>query len=132
LDRRVYELVKEDVSPSSASSGKPAECILAVSMDPSSKITTEEIQKWYDEEHIPLFHKIPGWLRTRRYVLVDGGQPGTPKYLALHEWTSKASFDTEEFKHATSTPWRNDLVSRVAPNRERRVWKFYKSFEKPK
>src|ERR1700761_5934625 len=78
LDRRVYELIK-DYGSSSAATGKPAECVLAISFDPSSKITVEDLQRWYDEEHVSLFQKVPGWLRTRRYVLVEGGKPNTPK-----------------------------------------------------
>ena len=32
-----------------------------------------------------------------------------PKYLAVHEWESLESYETAEFKHATSTPWRMRL-----------------------
>jgi hypothetical protein len=126
IDRRVYELITE--KKAELFDGSPAGFVLSVSMDPSDKITADEIHKWYEEEHVPLFTKIPGWIRTRRYKLVDGGLDGTPKFLALHEWKSMDFTETEEYKHAVSTPWRNEVVEKVAGNRERRMFKFYKSF----
>ncbi|KAM5531959.1 hypothetical protein V8D89_014359 [Ganoderma adspersum] len=30
-----------------------------------------EFCRWYDEEHIPLLARVPGWVRSRRYVLKE-------------------------------------------------------------
>src|SRR6266568_1089900 len=34
----------------------------------SGKDKEEELARWYTEEHTPLLSKVPGWLRTRRFV----------------------------------------------------------------
>lgn len=106
-----------------------------------------EFNRWFDEEHIPLLACVPGWVRSRRFVLKevlgrdgtsvesdgDGDGEGTdiegkrkrtewygsgrevkeerpPKYLALHEWSSLDAFRTKEFKRATTTPWRTEVL----------------------
>ncbi|KAI1789691.1 hypothetical protein LXA43DRAFT_1152009 [Ganoderma leucocontextum] len=67
-------------------------------------------------EHIPLLAKVTGWRWSRRYLLRDvGPASGTgaeelrmkerpPTYLAVYEWETPESYETAEFKHATSTP----------------------------
>ena len=36
-----------------------------------------EFCRWYDEEHIPLLARVPGWVRSRRYVLKEKLGVGT-------------------------------------------------------
>ncbi|VDB86642.1 unnamed protein product [Peniophora sp. CBMAI 1063] len=93
----------------------------------------DEYNKWYDEEHIPLLSRIPGWLRSRRYVLVDEGVFGTDtgphkrsgrpaKYLAIHEYdTSNASGRTEtpEHKAAMGTEWMAKIEETVIAKSKR-------------
>ena len=50
-----------------------------------------------------------------------------PKYLAIHEFDNPDPTSTEEWKEATSTPWRNKVVE-GAQRVERRVLKVYKNF----
>ena len=38
-----------------------------------------EFCRWYDEEHIPLLARVPGWVRSRRYVLKEKLGVGTSK-----------------------------------------------------
>jgi hypothetical protein len=67
-----------------------------------------ELTAWYDEEHTPMLMAIPGWLRVRRYALVDGGGPA---FLAIHDLASKDVFDHPLHREAqaTRTPWWNRL-----------------------
>ncbi|RPD60490.1 hypothetical protein L226DRAFT_461559 [Lentinus tigrinus ALCF2SS1-7] len=81
------------------------------------KFAEAEFNRWFDEEHIPLLARVPGWVRSRRFVLKEVlGKYGTvreerpPKYLALHEWTSIDAFQSREFRHATTTPWRMQVL----------------------
>ncbi|KAI0767852.1 hypothetical protein C8Q74DRAFT_1203477 [Fomes fomentarius] len=76
-----------------------------------------EFNRWFDEEHIPLLACVPGWVRSRRFVLKEWYGSGRevkeerpPKYLALHEWSSLDAFRTKEFKRATTTPWRMEVL----------------------
>lgn len=77
----------------------------------------EELNRWFDEEHIPMLSKMPGWVRSRKFVLKDAGKTGgqegrPPKYLAVHEWTTgpEEREASEEYKAAVSTEW----MARVA------------------
>jgi hypothetical protein len=81
-----------------------------------------EFHRWYDEEHTPLFARVPGWRRTARYVL-RASSMDRARFLALHEWMGEEAFESEEFRHATGTKWRNEIVRRVdGKTRERRVF----------
>ena len=121
LDRRHYELLETPSShPPSAlyDETNPASYAVFVSLTVKPELE-DDFNKWYDEEHIPMLVKAPGWVRSRRFVLKDAGQRGVegqkeqktpPKYLAVHEWASPAAFETAEFREATSTPWRARMV----------------------
>ncbi|KAF9051266.1 hypothetical protein BJ165DRAFT_1447765 [Panaeolus papilionaceus] len=102
LNRRIYELIYEQHAPGFASpnSGSgvstPAKHILVVSLGiPSpSKALEAEINKWYNEEHIPDISKSKGWIRTRRFKLESSVElspngdstPHAHEYIAFHEF----------------------------------------------
>ncbi|EJF56840.1 hypothetical protein BD309DRAFT_960820 [Dichomitus squalens] len=121
LDRRTYDLFEPDIVPAVAGYEEQKPGPYFITLQASVKPELEDdLNRWYREEHIPLLAKVPGWRRSRRYVLRDvGPASGTgaevlkkgrpPKYLAVHEWESPESYETPEFKHATSTPWRMRL-----------------------
>ncbi|PSS29598.1 hypothetical protein PHLCEN_2v2746 [Hermanssonia centrifuga] len=138
LDRRTYELWEGPLPSPSALFDKtksaPFTVFVSIDVKPEAE---DDYNKWYDEEHIPLLSKVPGWIRSRRFILKDSGKLGVvgktdqspaPKYLAVHEWASLDGKDSEEYKHAVSTPWRERVVKDVVAY-ERRVFKFYKSWE---
>ncbi|EIW54420.1 uncharacterized protein TRAVEDRAFT_39857 [Trametes versicolor FP-101664 SS1] len=120
LDRRTYEVLEPIFPPAPGydEQGPRGSTLITLQIDIKPELE-DDLNRWYEEEHIPLLSKAPGWRRSRRFVLQDAGPAkGTdastvvgrpPKYLAIHEWDSPASFDTEEFRHATSTPWRMKL-----------------------
>ena len=41
----------------------------------------------------------------------DGRGERPPKFLAVHEWSSLDAFASREFKRATSTPWRAEVLA---------------------
>ena len=57
----------------------------------------DELNRWYDEEHIAERMAIPGFLRARRFVAVEGG----PKYLALYDLESPEVLQSTAYRHAT-------------------------------
>ena len=134
LDRRHYEFVDTPTPPSALyDPTKPAPFVVFVSLTLKPEYEAE-FNKWYDEEHIPMLSKVPGWIRTRRFVLKDWGQMGVegreqqkepPKYLAVHETQSLDGFQSDEYKAAMSTPWREKVLQGVVA-RERRVMTFLK------
>jgi hypothetical protein len=66
--------------------------------------------RWYDEEHIPLLLQGAGWLRVRRFRVVDAvGAPWT--HLALHELASAEAMDSPERSAARAGPLRDALAS---------------------
>ncbi|KAF9012641.1 hypothetical protein BDQ17DRAFT_1344324 [Cyathus striatus] len=90
---------------------------IGVALTPSSSSETS-FNDWYTDEHIPLLQKVPGWLSSARYILQAASSSSTPRYLAIHAWENTASFDTQEYKLATSTPWREEVMNNVV-QRER-------------
>ncbi|KZV74891.1 hypothetical protein PENSPDRAFT_662118 [Peniophora sp. CONT] len=135
VDRRVYDVYP---GPSFAPSprfdekkGAPYTVIVETKIPEGAAET--EYNKWYDEEHIPLLSRIPGWLRSRRFVLVEGSVFGTDtgvhkrtsppaKYLAIHEYeTSDASGkkETQEHKNAMGTEWMAKIEKTVIAKSKR-------------
>jgi hypothetical protein len=63
----------------------------------------EELNRWYNEEHIPERLAIPGVLNAARYKAVEGG----PTYLACYELTSPDAWYAEAWQKwlKDPTPW---------------------------
>ena len=90
----------------------------------------EELDRWYREEHVEMLSRVPGWLRTRRYVTssIERKPEDQLEYLALHEYAPKNGLGGKEFQTATTTPW-NDLIwSKVVSEKRRRTWELYYTF----
>lgn len=68
------------------------------------------VDRWYDEEHIDLLMRAPGWLRARRYRVKDFS--GGPRWtsMAFHELRDIAVLQSPERAFARSTPWRAELT----------------------
>lgn len=123
LDRRVYELLSDDIPASAPAPGGPPPVVMAVSMSVPAG-TEEDMTAWYTDEHIPMLLAAPGWRRIRRYRLTDGTGP---EYLSLHELDGQQAFDSDEYRAAVSTPWMKRIVA-SAIGRERRVFGLHKAF----
>jgi hypothetical protein len=139
LNRRVYSHVLTYIHPETAPSSLPGRYILVVHLQVTLE-GEEEFNRWYNEEHMGLLSKVPGWLRGRRYKLVESvyrgintkqtGKDKTPNadYLAIHELERDGFMDLPEFKAATQTPWREKVMKTVI-GRELRVFEKYKVFK---
>ncbi|EIN14000.1 hypothetical protein PUNSTDRAFT_58204 [Punctularia strigosozonata HHB-11173 SS5] len=142
LDRRTYEAYDAHTMPAPSNLYDPgisAPIVVFV----SNEIKSEDEAEWnryQDEEHIPLLSKVHGWIRSRRFVLKESGRMGVdaestaeqeppPKYLTVHEWASQAAFETEEYKKAMDTAWRQKIMPSVVA-RERRVFKFLRRWDR--
>ncbi|KII90350.1 hypothetical protein PLICRDRAFT_123391 [Plicaturopsis crispa FD-325 SS-3] len=122
LDRRVYTCVSSRGVVVSA-----APILVSVEMR-IAEGDEARLDKWYEEEHIPLLAMIPGWQRTRRFRQVsDNAQV---ELLALHEYTEDNGLGGPEHTHAISTPWRTEVQSLVE-SLQRRTYVLYREFYGP-
>ena len=92
----------------------------------------EELKKWYEEEHVPLLQKVPGWRRTRRFVTsyldIQANSSLQKEFLALHEYAPQNGLGGEEFVAATTTKWCDKIYADVVKDRKRRVYELYYTF----
>ena len=62
----------------------------------------EEFNDWYNWVYIPTYLTVPGVIRARRFVAVDG----QPKYLTVYEFERADVPDGEAWHRAReSSPW---------------------------
>lgn len=61
----------------------------------------QEVNRWYDQEHLPMLLAVPGYRSGRRYVAVEG----EPKYMAFWEIDSLAAYQSPEHDAVNLTPW---------------------------
>lgn len=100
-----YDLdLASDTGPSSEKWG----IVMLVAFNAPDDVTPE-LERWYEEEHINLLMRAPGWLRARRYRVRShtGGPPWTS--MAFHELSDLSVMDSPERAFARSTPWRAQL-----------------------
>ena len=130
LDRRTYELLEPVYPPKDGDEYDPLKpgpyaSIVEVDVKPEGE---EEFNRWYDEEHIPMVTKVPGWLRSRRFVLLQSGAIGAEatdakplKYLAIHEWEIPPQYESAEMKAAMATEWSKKVMGNILSFRRRRL-----------
>ncbi|KAE8862491.1 hypothetical protein PTNB29_05053 [Pyrenophora teres f. teres] len=138
VDRRSYDLIKEwkggdfkDLQKVENEGEKNV--MIAVSFalqDGADK--EEELKKWYEDEHVPLLQKVPGWRRTRRFVTsyldLESGHKTEKEFLALHEYAPQNGLGGPEFVAATTTEWCDKIYKNVVKERKRRVYDLYYTF----
>ncbi|KAJ3730348.1 hypothetical protein C8R42DRAFT_649902 [Lentinula raphanica] len=99
--------------------------LISVAISPTSE-SEADFNAWYAEEHLDLLSRVPGWEACRRFSLVDAKSNVTnvspPRYRALHAYQHLEGFNTEEYKAATSTPWRTRVMQSVVAS-ERNVYR---------
>ncbi|KIV94543.1 hypothetical protein PV10_02299 [Exophiala mesophila] len=67
----------------------------------------EGLNKWYEEEHLELLSKLPGYRRSARYTLGPVSVLSTTKaskYLAIHELDNLKGLGSKEAETANTTP----------------------------
>jgi hypothetical protein len=96
--------------------GKTAGGLLVVRIETEPEYAAE-LNRWYDEEHIPERLGMPGFRSARRYQL-DGG---SPTYLAVYDLDEPGAATSEQYMSQQPTPW----MRRLRPHwrsMERSVW----------
>jgi hypothetical protein len=77
-----------------------AKTVYVVTVDPEPE-WEDEINRWYNEEHIPNLLKVPGYVDATRYLAVEGA----PKYMNFYQIESLDAFRSPERQQAVNTPW---------------------------
>ncbi|KAI3396506.1 hypothetical protein diail_12126 [Diaporthe ilicicola] len=136
VKRYFYDLVSERKSPLfqpiEQLTDAEAEGLVLVAVEntlTAAEGAEQALDKWYEEEHIPMLSKVPGWLRTRRFrtsISLDKNAP--LKYLILHEYAKENGLGGPEYKAATSTQWREEIFAKVIGNKHRRTYKLFYVF----
>ncbi|WP_457947489.1 hypothetical protein ACTAQI_17285 [Pseudarthrobacter sp. alpha12b] len=119
LDRRVYSLEHE----AGALDGEPRYQVV-VGLTSQAE---DGLVDWYMHEHIPLLLQIPGWNRIRQYRLIEGAGE---QIVTIHDIEHPSVCETESWRGATSTPWRENVMADVT-SRSRRVFKFHNAGQRP-
>lgn len=103
-----------------SNSAEDARGLLFVAMD-TGPADEEELNRWYEEEHVPERLSITGFVRASRYQVIEGG----PKYLALYQVTNTDVFSTPEYLSYYSgkneTAWTRRVISRTS-NYKRNIY----------
>lgn len=136
VKRYFYDLVSERKSPEFrpieelTDSEAEGQVLVAVENTLTAVEGAEQaLDKWYEEEHILMLSKVPGWLRTRRFRTATSLDKNAPlKFLILHEYAKENGLGGPEYKAATSTKWREDIFAKVIGNKHRRTYSLFYVF----
>ncbi|KAF7370622.1 hypothetical protein MSAN_00695200 [Mycena sanguinolenta] len=132
LSRRTYVHTGTYTHPDTTPESLPCKFALVVALEMSTPEEEEDLNRWYNEEHMDQLSKIPGWKQGRRYELKEFNQKGSMadkpvfKYLAIHEFVENNFMESPEFKHASSTEWRARIMKNAG--RKARVFELYEKF----
>jgi len=103
--------------------------LVSVEVTPSEAGGSEaEIFKWFEEEHVPMLSKIPGWLRTRWFRTSQLEDSSLVKMVSLHEFDRDNGLGGPEHKASASTPWRNEVFSKHVADTGRRTYSVFYVF----
>ena len=86
-----------------AASGESANFHYAVEMNPESGYWSE-LQRWYDEEHMPGLAAVPGCIRARRYVNHDSAA-SAPISHACYELVTAEAKGSPPWLAVSNTAW---------------------------
>ncbi|KAK3298115.1 Alpha/Beta hydrolase protein [Chaetomium fimeti] len=138
VNRRFFDFVATQQSPSFSPIEKltddEAEGLVLVSVEISLRPGVEgaehAVTEWYEQEHIPMLSKIPGWLRSRVFRTPSAieGNTSEVKIVTLHEYTKENGLGGPEHKAAMNTPWREDVFTKYIAHKGRRTYELFYVF----
>lgn len=74
----------------------PGRALLLVMMEPEAGYE-DELNRWYDEEHLPERLSCSGFLSGRRFQLLESNVEGHPRYLAIYDLESPEVLTSAEY-----------------------------------
>jgi hypothetical protein len=94
--RREYELLLSV----GESPPEPAPFVYIVGLETAPE-HEDELNRWYNQEHLAALGGVPGVFSARRYK----SKEGTPRYLAVYEWDAPEIREGKAWQKAAETPW---------------------------
>ncbi len=76
-----------------------------------------DFNAWYEHEHVPALASVPGCLRARRFLAIDG----QPKYMAVYELENPDVIKSAAWAKARDTAWTEKIRPHMQ-NLERRAY----------
>jgi len=122
MDRRVYRQIFSRGKPPI----EPPKTVLAVEMKPYPS-HEKEFHHYYETFHIPQMADIPGWVRSRRFELLEPLDSGACKFITFHEFDRPNAVDAEKQQ---SIKWRNEVIE-IVTERARSIWEPYHAANEP-
>ncbi|KAI0147143.1 Alpha/Beta hydrolase protein [Xylariaceae sp. FL1272] len=102
---------------------------IAVQLKPKDVDNAEaEIQKWYEEEHIDMISKVPGWLRTRLFKTSVLEKDVPPTFFAVGDFSKTNGLGGTEYEAAVSTPRAKEIYEKYARVVSRRKYELFYTF----
>ena len=104
----------------------PAPLILAVGLTPPEGADAD-FDAWYREEHLADLSKCPGYIRSRRFKIVQpGSEESAPKYISFHEFEGD-ELPMRDLLKTTETEWSKKCMG-SALKTEMNVWRLIDVF----
>ena len=95
----------------------PKRALLLVMMEPEEGYA-DELNAWYDEEHLPERLSCPGFIAARRFELLESSPEGQPRYLALYDLQSAEVLSSEAYlAMVPPSAWSKRLLPHVKVTR---------------
>ena len=87
--------------------------LVATSISLKSGAKAEDLDKWYEEEHVAGLSKMSGWLRSRSFTTSSIDGKDEVEYLTLHDFAPKNGLDRAQIKHTLMGSCPKDLVEEM-------------------
>ena len=81
--------------------------VIAMNVEQSSEA---EFNAWYDLEHLPRLSAVPGVIRARRYVAVEGPH----RYFAVYHLEDLSVVGSPAWLEAAETPWTHRMRQQMS------------------
>lgn len=88
-------------------------------------IDADELNRFYNEEHLEMLSKIPGWRRTLRYKLTKaeaGAASELGEYVAVHEYDHLDALQGPEAQAMRGTKWAKRMTGKDAKFMKVEAW----------
>jgi hypothetical protein len=80
----------------------------------------DDLNEWYKKSHLPERAAVPGFIRSRRYVSVQGG----PRYCALYDLDNLEVLQGEGYRNLRNSPDR-EWTRRIGQSLEKNIRREY-------
>ncbi|KAK3387916.1 Alpha/Beta hydrolase protein [Podospora didyma] len=106
--------------------------LVSVQVELREGVDEKEVIRWYEEEHLEMLAKVPGWLRSRVYrtpsVIENGVSGHAVKIVTLHDYAKENGLGGEEHTASMSTPWRDAIFAKYVTAKTRRTYELFYTF----